>query len=146
MFFYLLLCLPLVSLSQKVDLNSKTNEVTVDGVHSFNIERSGCGFGMVDCHFDVFDTTGTKVIRINYRDFKSLVERQPSNPDGIVRYYEFIFLASKTKAEIEFMGIKEEKLAKTIVKNHLFNGGKLDEKAVEEFVLVHGTYFSTKAR
>jgi hypothetical protein len=142
----LLICLPIASFSQKISHNDKTNAVTVDGVYALKIERIGCGFGMTDCHYDVFDTTGAKVIRVNYRDFKSFVQRNASNPEGIVRYFEFIFLASKTKAEIEFMGIKEEKLAKSIVKNNLIAGGKLNDKAVEEFVLVHGTSFSDKSR
>jgi hypothetical protein len=36
-------------------------------------------------------------------------------------------------------------LAKIIVKNNLMTAGKLNDKAVEEFVLVYGTPFSERA-
>jgi hypothetical protein len=144
--FCFLFVLPCMLFAQKVKLDSKTNMVTVDAVNSFKIERSGCGWGMPDCHFDVFDLDSNKVIRINYKEFKSPMERKASNPEGIVRYYEFIFLASKTKGEVEYMFIKEEKMAKSIVKYNLFTNGKLNDKAVEEFILVHGTDFSERAK
>jgi hypothetical protein len=145
-FFYLFFCMPFVSFSQKIEVDDKTHEVKVDGKHSFNIERGGCGFGMPDCHFNVFDTEGTKVMRINYRSFNSLAEITSSNKQGTVDYYEFIFLASKTKAEITYMGIKEKALAKTIIENNLMSGGKLNDRAVEEFVLVHGAFFSNRPK
>ncbi len=141
----IILMLPIALFAQKVKLGDKTNQVTIDGVNSFKIERSGCGWGMPDCHFDVFDNDGNKVIRINYKEFKSPMERKASNPEGIVRYYEYIFLDSKSKAEIEYLYMKEEKVAKNIVKNNLIVDGKLNDKAVEEFVLVHGTDFSARA-
>lgn len=141
----IILMLPIALFAQKVKLDDKTNQVTIDGVNSFKIERSGCGWGMPDCHFDVFDNDGNKVIRINYKEFKSPMERKASNPEGIVRYYEYIFLVSKSKAEIEYLYMKEEKVAKNIVKNNLIVNGKLNDKAVEEFVLVHGTDFSARA-
>jgi len=142
----LLLSLPLAALAQKVNVDKKTNMVTVDKVYSFKIDRFDCGIGATNCHFDVSDTSGTKVLRINFREFKSFAERNASNPEGRIVYYEFVFLTSKTKAEINFVGGKEEKVAKAIVKNNLFLNGKLNEKAVEEFVLVNGTPFSVRAR
>ncbi len=145
MFFYLLLCSPLVCLSQKVEFNKKTKEVTVDGVHSFNIDATGCGLAFDDCHYEIFDTTGAKVIRINYREFKSFVERNQANPQGIVRYYEFIFFTSKTKAEIEYTDLSKVALAKLILKNNLVSAGKINDKAVGEFVFANGTPFSQRA-
>ncbi len=142
----ILIVLPFITIAQKIKLDSKTNQVTVDGVNSFKIDRSGCGWGMEDCHFDVYDIDSNKVIRINYKEFKSPMERKSSNPEGIVRYYEYIFLKSKTKAEVEFLYIKEEKVAKNILKNNLIANGKINETAVEEFVLVHGTAFSERAK
>ncbi len=139
------MALPFITNAQKVKLDGKTNQITVDGVNSFKIDRSGCGWGMPDCHFDVFDLDSNKVIRINYKEFKSPMERKASNPEGIVRYFEYIFLESKSKAEVEYLYMKEEKVAKDIVKNNLIVNGKLNGKAVEEFVLVHGTSFSERA-
>jgi hypothetical protein len=142
---YLLVTLPFVVNAQKIKLDSKTNQVTIDGVNSFKIDRSGCGFGGVDCHFDVFDIDSNKILRVNFKGFKSPMERKPSNPEGNVYYMEFIFLASKQKAETEFSFRSEEKMAKYILKNGLILSGKLNDKAVDEFVLVHGTAFSERA-
>jgi len=134
--------------AQKAEIkhDDKTNQVTVNGVISFKIERLECGFGMLDCHFDVFDIDGNKVIRINYREFNSPVEISSSNPKGTVRYYEFIFLESKQKAEIKYAGISSEKVAKRIVSGNLIVNGKLDIKAVDEFVLTNGTPFSERVK
>ncbi len=140
-----LLSLPILSNAQKIRHDSKTNQITVDGVYSFTVDRIDCTMGR-DCHFDVFDTAGNKVIRVNHREYKSLLERKASNPEGRVIYYEFIFLTSKTKAEIDYLGIKEIRIAEQIVKDKLIVDGKLDEKAVEEFVLVHGTPHSNRSR
>jgi hypothetical protein len=142
----ILMLLPFFTNAQKIKLDSKTNQVTVDGLNSFKIDRSGCGLvGAGDCHFDVYDIDSNKVMRINYKDFKSAMEVNRSNPDGNIMYAEFIFLASKTKAEVTPFYRNEEKMAKFILKNNLIVNGKLNDKAVEEFVLVHGTAFSERA-
>ncbi len=130
----------------KIEYDSKTNKVSVNGVESFKMERFDCGFGMLDCHFDVFDKDGKKVIRINYRDFKSPVEVSKYNPEGNVQYYEFIFLESKQKAEINYVGITVEKVAKSIISNNLIVDGKLDVAAVDEFILSNGTPFSERVK
>lgn len=144
----LLLAIPFISSAQKtkVDYDDKTHQVTVDGTHAFNIERIDCGFGMVDCHFDVFDKEGNRAFRINYRSFNSPVEVNASNPEGTVRYFEFIFLESKQKAEVKFVGISEKNMAKFIVSNNLMVDGHLDPKAVDEFVLTHGTPFAERVK
>ena len=143
-----LIGLPILLNAQKlkIEYDDKTNNVSVNGEISFKIERFDCGFGMVDCHFDVHDLDGNKVIRINYRQFNSPVERKAANPDGIVRYYEFIFLDSKQKAEIKYVGISSKKLANSIVTNKLIENGKLDKKAVDEFILINGTPFSERIK
>jgi len=141
-----LLFLPLALSAQKVKLDDKTHIVTVDGVNSFIIERFGCGFGLPDCHFDVHDLDSNKVIVINYKQFNSPVERKPSNPDGRVDYFEFVFLKSGKKAEIDAGRIKSEKVAELMVKNKFFVAGKLNDQAVDEFVLIHGTPFSQRVK
>ena|SRR4028119_1624057 len=143
----LLILLPLAASAQKIEHDDETNQITVDGVHAFDVKKENCGWsGMDDCHFDVYDLSGKKVIRANYRSFNSAAEISRSNTHGTERYYEFIFLDSKQKAEVDYLSLKEKHLAKTIVKAGLIVDGKLNEKAVEEFVLVHGTRFSEKER
>lgn len=131
---------------QEVQFQEETNLVLVDNKPSFKLEKVDCGFGAVDCHFDVFDLTGKKVLRINLREFNSPVEVSQSNPKGRVVYYEFVFLDSKQKTELDFMGIKSEKVAKSLAKYQLFADGVLNTKSVDEFVLSHGTPFAERIK
>jgi hypothetical protein len=142
----ILIISPIISFSQKVKVDKKTNQVTVDGVYSFKMDRTGCGFAWKECYYEVFDTTGKKGVRINFREFNSPVEVKPSNPQGRVTYLEFIFLESKQKAEIGDPGLKEEKVAKLVAKNGLFVNGVLNAKAVDDFVLINGTPFLQRVK
>jgi hypothetical protein len=112
LFFALLCSITFFGKAQNVDFDKKTDEVTVDGAKVFKIERSGCGFGSVDCHYDILDLEGNKLFKVNYRDFNSPVEVSKANPEGTVRYFEFVFFSSKQKAETDFTGIKEIHVAK----------------------------------
>ena len=136
----------LFSHAQEVDFDKKTNMITVDGANAFKIEREGCGFGETGCHYDVIDLQGNKLFKVNYRDFNSPVEVSKANPNGTVRYLEFVFFGTKQKAEVDFPGIKCEKVGKIIVKNHLIVDGKLDPKAVDDFVFSSGTPFSERVK
>ena len=84
---------------QEVDYNKKNNEVRIDGVYSFKIIKHGCGFEP-DCYFDIYDKDEVKVLKIVYKSFKSPVEISQSNPEGIVRYSQFIFLETEKIAEM----------------------------------------------
>ena len=146
LFFALLCSIPFFGKAQDVDFDKKTDEVTVDGVKVFKIERTGCGFGATDCHYDILDLEGNKLFKVNYRDFNSPVEISKSNPQGTVRYFEFVFFSSKQKAETDFTGIKEIHLAKFIVKNKMVKDGKINQTAVDEFVFSSGTPFSERVK
>ncbi len=143
-----LFLLPFLSYAQKtkIDINEETNEVSVDGTASFKLEKVDCGFAGTNCHFIAYDLAGTKVFSINLRSYNSPTEITSSNPKGTVHYYEYIFFESKQKAEIQYVGIKTEKVAKNIVTNKLFSDGKLDPKSVDEFVLSNGTPFADKVK
>lgn len=132
--------------SQNIDFDKKTDEVIIDGVKSFKIERVDCGWNPVDCHYDILDLEGNKLFKVNYRDFKSAVEISRANPQGIVRYLEFVFFSSKQKAETDFMGMKEIHLAKFILKNKLVKDGKINQPAVDEFVFSSGTPFADRVK
>ena len=144
--FVLFFAVPFFGIAQDVDFDKKTDEVIVDGAKVFKIERSGCGFGSVDCHYDIFDLEGNKLFKVNYRDFNSPVEVSKANPEGTVRYFEFVFFTSKQKAETDFTGIKEIHLAKFIVKNKLVKDGKINQPAVDEFVFSAGTPFADRVK
>jgi len=143
---FVFIAVPIISFSQKIKYSIKTRQVTVDGVFSFKMESNDCG-GLVltPCSYDVYDTAGNRVIVVNYRESHSWAERTPQNTTGKVSYYEFIFLASRTRAEIEYNFFDNDRVAKAIVRNKLIANGVLNEKAVEEFVFIYGTRFSDKA-
>lgn len=134
----LLLLFPLLSQAQKVNYDKKTNIVTVDGVKIFNIVRDGCGFMEAECFFDVMDNDGKREIRITYKTFKDMRTISKTNPEGTVGYCEYVFFGTKQKAQTTIMYTKTEKMAEFVAKNKLFANGKLDPKAVDDFVLVYG--------
>lgn len=131
-------------LAQKPKYDKKTNEVSVEGEHVFNIIRT-CDFGQ-NCRFDVYDLAEERVMRINFLSFKSPVEVSSSNPTGNVDYLEFIFLESGKKAEYSIAPIHPKRVAAIIVSNNLIEEGKLNEEAVDEFILTNGTRFSERIR
>ena len=141
-----LIFLSFAGFGQKIDYDKKTQFITIDGVNAFMMEKEGCGFADANCYYNVSDTTGHRLFRVYYRDFKSSVEISRANPQGIVRYIEFVFTETKQKAEVEFPGVKCEKIGKVIVKNQLIKDGKLDPKAVDDFVFTSGTPFSDRAQ
>ncbi len=131
--------------AQKIEHDKKSNQVTIDGQAVFRLTRENCGFE-VDCHFEAFDADNNKVIRVNYKDFTSPSEISRSNPNGTVRYYEYLFLETKQRAEMDFFAISPKSIAKVIIANNLILNGKLNQKAVDEFVLVHGTPFAERLK
>ncbi|MFT6923148.1 MAG: hypothetical protein ACJA1C_002158 [Crocinitomicaceae bacterium] len=130
--------------SQTPEYEKKTNKVKLDDVHLFDLIRT-CDNGQ-NCRFEIFDLSGKKIIRINHRSFKSLVEKTDTNPDGTVRYLEFIFLESGQKAEYDSSVIKQKRVAKLVVTNNLIKDGVLNEEAMNEFILVNGTPFSERIK
>ena len=137
--------LPILGFAQEVKFDKKTNIVTA-GENSFRLMRENCGFGGVDCHYDVFDKDNKKVMVINFRDYNSPTEISAGNPKGHVVYSEYVFLETKQKAEVEYFYIKHAKLAKYIIQNKLIVNGLLDNKAVEEFVVSKGTPFKERVK
>jgi uncharacterized Fe-S cluster protein YjdI len=130
--------------AQKPEYDKKTNKVTLEEVHLFDLERI-CDHG-TNCRFEIFDLSGKKIIRINYKSFNSIVERSKSNPEGTVRYLQFIFLESGQKAEYDSSVIKQKRVANVIVTNKLIQDGVLNVEAMDEFILVNGTEFSERVR
>lgn len=139
-FSFLFLLFVSVASAQKTEVtwDEESHFATVNGMDAFKIERFDCGFGAVDCHYDVWDLSGNKVMRINLRDYNSVTQISKSNPQGRVVYYEVIFLPTREICEVDFSGIKTEKVARMIGKAQLFQDGALNLRAAEEFVLVHG--------
>jgi hypothetical protein len=142
--FLLLVLTSSIARAQKPTYDKKTNEVSLEGEHVFNIIRT-CEYGQ-NCRFEVFDLSGKKVMRINYLSFNSLVEVTKNNPKGTVNYLEFIFLESGKKAEYSFAPIHQKRVAAIILSNKLIQNGELNQEAMDEFILVNGTRFSERIR
>lgn len=138
-----LLFISSVAAAQDVDV--KDNAVLADGITFLRYEKEGCKMFSSTCVYNISDTAGKKEIVIQGKWYNDWAERKQSNPEGKVAYYEVVFLASGKKAELKHMGIgSEKKLMKTLVKAKLFENGQLNQKAVDEFVLVNGTPFSER--
>lgn len=132
----LFLCLPLWMQAQNIEYDKKTKFVSVDGVNCFKIVQSR--YTDPDFHTDIFDLEGNKVIRINYLTYTTLTEKGT--------YEEFIFFDSKQKAEIDGVGYLIKQVAKFVVSSKFFVDGKINPKAVDEFVFVHGTPYRDKGK
>lgn len=146
LFLICLMALPVITFSQDVDFDKKTNEILVDGKPAFKIDRQGCGFGDIDCYYKILDLQGKMLFRANMREFNSPVEVSKANPKGRVIYLEFVFPESRQKAEIDFPGIRSEKVGKVIVKNGLIKDGAMDQKAIDDFVFNAGTPYSERVK
>ncbi len=74
MIFLIFLSFPILVFAQKILVDKKTKQVTVDGVFQFIIEKVDCGLFDADCHFDVTDNANNKMIRISFKDFYTPAE------------------------------------------------------------------------
>jgi hypothetical protein len=128
--------------SQKIE--STDEKIMVDGKEYASYTKDGCKTFSQTCKVELSDLFGSKELIVMYRNFNDYSKVEAANPKGNVNYYEFIFLKSKKKAEIPFPGVKLSKLFKEIVKAGLFKDGKIDQNAIEEFILVNGTAFSDR--
>ncbi|RYY67160.1 MAG: hypothetical protein EOO12_02005 [Chitinophagaceae bacterium] len=128
------LLLPALSFAQKIKISK--GRVSVDGRPSFRYEKDGCGIGYGNCDYQVYDTAGNRVLRIVQKSRH--VRVTPQNSSGTETYLEFIFLQSRQVAWVDDVTPWERRVVNYIAKNHLFVNGKLDEAAVDEFLLVHG--------
>jgi hypothetical protein len=122
--------------AQKVDLEDNT--VLVDGKPLLRYEKKGCTLFSAICIYNISDIAGKKEIIIQSGSYQV---GGITSAKGRVQFYQIVFLDSEKKAEIKFsFGTKY--LMKILVKAKLFENGVLNQKAVNEFVLLHGTPFS----
>jgi hypothetical protein len=140
--FLLLFIVPFICAAQDTKIDKKTGLVTVNGQSAFRFEKDGCGFAAGVCNYDVYDTTGTRVLRILMKTQRSRSLMTAENPAGEVTYFQFLFLKTKQTADVTDLMAFEKYMIPFIVKNKLFAKGMLDESRVEEFVLLHGSPFS----
>jgi hypothetical protein len=134
----------LFAAAQKIEV--KTNMVLADKKPYLLFEKDGCkALDGDNCTYYISDTSGSREIAVNYRTYEDPLKRSDLNKSGIVNYYEVIFLKSKQMAEIPAATFGSEKALMTkLVKGRLFANGTLSNAAVDEFLLVNGTTFSSR--
>jgi hypothetical protein len=138
-------CLATVfSFAQNFRIDKKTGLVSVGGKPAFRFERDGCSLGDGICGYDVFDTAGTRVLRILMKTQQSyrLVTRE--NPKGEVTYFQFLFVQSKESADVSSVMGWERSMISFILGNKLFRNGLLDKERADEFLLLYGAPYSSR--
>lgn len=127
--------------AQKYDQAKDSDMVTKDGVDFLRIATQGCGFGAI-CSHTVYDAAGNKVIIVTVESFKDPAAVNQSNPNGNVSFSTYTFPTLSKQAEYPYVRAKAKKVAMDIDSNELIRDGKLNEEAVNTFVLVNGMKFS----
>ncbi|RYZ22168.1 MAG: hypothetical protein EOO16_10220 [Chitinophagaceae bacterium] len=143
-YLLLLLCvLTTASFAQnKFKIDKNTGLVTVSGKPAFRFERDGCSLGDNVCGYDVYDTSGSRVLRILMKSVQSRRLVTQDNPKGEVTYFQFLFVQTKESADVSGVAGWERSMVSFILHNKLFRNGLLDPERAEEFVLLYGTPYS----
>ncbi|TCJ18230.1 hypothetical protein EPD60_04115 [Flaviaesturariibacter flavus] len=144
---YLLACFFLLATAgfaqPKFKIDKNTGLVTVAGKPAFRYERDGCGLGDGMCGYDVYDTSGTRVLRILMKTQQSRRLITHENPKGEVSYFQFLFVQSKQSADVASVAGWERSMVSFILQHKLFRNGLLDAERAEEFILLYGTPYSS---
>jgi hypothetical protein len=130
----------------KVEVDKDSGYVSINAVKSFRLLKFGCGIYNPDCHWDVYDLSGNKVLIITRGFYTDPYEITKANPQGTVWYARLSFLDSSWNGEFKGGWLKTEKWAKYIEQQALFKDGMLDGKTAKQYVLVHGTPITDRNR
>lgn len=135
----LLLFVPGVVSAQKdkIEINKKTEVVSIDGIPAFILEGKNMGNTQILKGID-----GQRLAVFQVMDYYDSKHISSGNPKGRVTYYDVTFLnEALDKCEIPVGGFKKQ-LAKYILDYNLVKDKVLDEEAVKQFVAIHGMKFS----
>ena len=141
----LILMASLATFAQKektdLDYDKKTGIVSVNEAPVFKVdeEKSNTEPGGKD--YTIKSLDGKNLILLVIHSYKDWHEVSKYNPDGRVNYYTVRFFdEKKSTCEIGYDFFKKE--MKKIHTADLIKDGKLDDSAVEIFVMKNGTKFS----
>lgn len=138
------LILPFCTIAQKIDIEDSL--IKVDGVPYAKVVKEGKGF-FSEKIITFYELGGKPAIVVKYftiTNVKSAVDNTNSN--GEVRYAEINFLKSKQKGQLQNLPMKLEKVVSKIVKAHIFKDGKVDDEAVDNFVLINPAEYSKQQK
>ena len=138
-FLLLILSFPVSLSAQKISI--KDSVILVDNVPYARIEKEGHGL-FQERVITVSDLNGKPAIVIKYYTTRTAAAINGGNPKGYVYFADLSFLQSKQKGQLESLTEKTEKVAAKIVKSKLFKDGKIDEEAVDNFILINPVVFT----
>lgn len=123
--------------AQKIKFDGDT--VLVDGNKAFILDMvSASSF-----NFKLKTLDGKQVAFLQFNDFYDTQEISSSNPKGRVTYFEVTFLESELKCEMPNVGLKKQ-IAKYINESEIIRDNVVNEKAIQDFVLIHGMKFTER--
>lgn len=127
----------LMAQKEKIEVDKKTEVVSVDGTSVFILEGQNMGNTQI-----LKDLNGQRMAVFQVVDYYDSRYISSSNSKGRVAYFDVTFLNENLdKCEIPVNGFKKQ-LAKYILDYNLVNENKLDANAVRQFVAIHGMKFS----
>ena len=138
LFITLILLLPISLAAQDIDV--KDSAIIVDGKPYAKIEKDGHGI-FQEHIFTIYELTGKAAIVIKWFKSTSASEMNRANPKGEYWYADINFLQSKQKGQLRYLKDKYKDIAKLIVKSKLFKEGKIDQEAVDNFILINPVMF-----
>lgn len=123
--------------AQKIKFDGDT--VLVDGNKAFILDMvSASSF-----NFKLKTLDGKQVAFLQFNDFYDTQEISSSNTKGRVTYFEVTFLESELKCEMPNVGLKKQ-IAKYINESELIQNQLANDKAIKDFVLIHGMKFTER--
>lgn len=128
--------------AQKIEFDKKTRIATLENEFVCKIIKKKTSVYTLK----ILDKNDEEQIKVILRSYKDPMEISKSNPEGTVRYAEYIFINSGERAESSKSFWKAKKMAKFIHKSELFKDGMLNDEAVKDFVLENGMEYSKNRR
>lgn len=139
----LVLGLSWLTFAQEVELNKKTNTVSINGVDAFIIEDANFGSESI-----VKDLSGKKLAIFTADSYSDPSKITSGNPKGTVGYMKVVFLTETIdKCEISSAGVGLRKnLAKHLIENDIIKDGQLNLDAVKQYVAINGSEYSERRK
>ncbi len=132
--------------AQKAGVNRCKKQILSDREPIALFQKEGCGVFSPTCVYYIHNLDNELLITISMQCFTDRSRITLDNPDGKrVCYLRFAFMGFDETAEIAYPAIltlKPKHIAKSIVKARLIVDGRLDEKAVRQFINLNGNRFT----
>jgi hypothetical protein len=132
----------LTGFSQKDKVTVENDNVMINGEQAFVLERVGNAMS-ADTRLKTLE--GKEVAFFKFCEFYDNAAINSGNPKGRVTYFEVTFMDSSLKCEVDFPVAKKQ-LGKAINDFGLIKNSQPDEKAIDNFVKIHGNKYSERRK